>query len=334
LPKTTIKQVAVEAEVSIATVSRVINKSGFVSAEVKERVCSAISKLNYKRNSIARSLKQGKSSVIGVIVPDISNPYFMKICKGIEDAVGSEGFQLMLCSSDEKSTKENHLLQFLSEKRVGAIAVATSGGNDEYIKGIALDGIPVVLLDRGLYRNSLYKTLDIVAENNTAGAFKLVNCLLEEGYSSIGIINGPINISTHLERYLGVLQALNEWGTEKNIAFYNDSPTVEGGIRAVRHLIKENNGLTAILSLNNRMTLGALSELNQRGLRIPEDMAIASYGEVEAARLLKQPNIYYIDQKPYEVGKGAGDILLRRIQGVDDPAIPVLKTFPNEIKII
>ena len=127
MAKATIKEVAAEAEVSTATVSRVLNDSGYVSDEIRERVLEAVAKLNYQPSAIARSLKQDKTYMIGVIVPDISNPYFMGISRGIEDAVGAEGFQLMFCSSDENPEKEGRLLQLLREKRGDAVVLATAG---------------------------------------------------------------------------------------------------------------------------------------------------------------------------------------------------------------
>jgi LacI family transcriptional regulator len=172
LNKATIKKVAAEAGVSTATVSRTINESGYVSEEIKNRVLGAVAKLNYQPSAIARSLKQDKTYMIGIIVPDISNPYFMGISRGIEDVVGREGFQLMFCSSDENPEKESRLLQLLHEKRVDAVVLATSGGNEQMVKRLMNAGVPIVLIDRKLEMDVDFK-LDLVAEDNTEGAFRL-----------------------------------------------------------------------------------------------------------------------------------------------------------------
>jgi LacI family transcriptional regulator len=334
LSKATIKQVAAEANVSTATVSRVLNEIEFVSPEVKERVNTAIAKLNYQPSAIARSLKQDKTYTIGVIVPDISNPYFMGISRGIEDTVGQEGFQLMFCSSDENPDKESQLLQLLYKKRVDAIVLATSGGNSEAVKGMIKGGLPIVLIDRRLEQIENGQLVDLVAEDNTEGAYMLTRRLLQDGHTTIGVVNGLSRVSTGRERFEGVLRAMREFGVEKKPLIFNGDFSTEGGIRAVRQFLKAEEKPTAIVSLNNRMTLGVLLELIRSGLRIPDDMAVASFGEVEAGQLLKRPGLYYIDQHPYDMGLRTGEILLRRIRKEAGLTEPFIEIFHNEVKQI
>ncbi|QHW30521.1 LacI family transcriptional regulator [Paenibacillus rhizovicinus] len=339
MSKATIKQVAAEAEVSTATVSRVLNDSGYVSAEVKERVFGAIAKLNYQPSAIARSLKQDKTFMIGVIVPDISNPYFMGISRGIEDVVGPEGFQLMFCSSDEAPEKEARLLQLLHEKRVDAIVLATSGGNVANINSLRDNGQRMVLIDRRLEEEAGTNetglpALDLVAEDNVQSAYELTKALLDDGHVRIGAVNGPTRVSTGRERLEGVLRAMKERGVEDRLLLYSGDFSAEGGIRAVRQFLNEEEKPTAIVSLNNQMSLGVLLELVGSGLRIPGDMAVASFGEVEAGRLLKEPGLYYVDQDPYEMGLQAGDLLLRLIRGENEAHSPSSKIFHHEVKRI
>ncbi|MFC0392846.1 LacI family DNA-binding transcriptional regulator [Paenibacillus mendelii] len=332
MSKATIKKVAAEADVSTATVSRVINDSGYVSPEVRERVFHAIAKLNYQPSAIARSLKQDKTFMIGIIVPDISNPYFMGISRGIEDIVGQDGFQLMFCSSDENSDKESRLLQLLYEKRVDAIVLATSGGNGETIHKLANSGQPIVLIDRKLEGQWDARPLDLVAEDNAQGAYLLTKQLLEDGHTRIGVVNGPARASTGRERYDGVRKAMKEHGLDRDPLLYNGDFSTEGGIRAVGQFLKEKSPPSAIISLNNKMSLGVLLELVNRGLRIPDDVAVASFGEVEAGNLLKHPGLYYIDQNPYDMGKKAGEILLKRIRKEEQACM--VHIYRNEIKRI
>ncbi|RED63990.1 LacI family DNA-binding transcriptional regulator [Cohnella lupini] len=328
----TIKQVAAEAGVSTATVSRVLNNSGFVSDLVKKRVLDVVNRLNYQPSAIARSLKQDKTFMIGIIVPDISNSYFMGISRGIEDVVGQEGFQLLFCSSDDNSVKENRLLLLLQEKRVDAIVLATSGGNDHTIKWLTDSGLPIVLVDRKLETIETGRMLDLVAEDNADGANRLTSKLLDEGHVRIGVVNGPSRVSTGSERYEGVLQAMQQHGLEPNPIVYNGDFSTDDGIKAVRMFLEAEPRPTAIVSLNNRMSLGVLLEIVRSGLRIPDDIAIASFGEVEAGSLLSNPGLYYIDQHPYEMGKVAGDILLRRIRKEEKNGEPAFEIFRNEIK--
>jgi LacI family transcriptional regulator len=331
LNKATIKKVAAEAGVSTATVSRAINESGYVSEEIKNRVLGAVAKLNYQPSAIARSLKQDKTYMIGIIVPDISNPYFMGISRGIEDVVGREGFQLMFCSSDENPEKESRLLQLLHEKRVDAVVLATSGGNEQMVKRLMNAGVPIVLIDRKLEMDVDFK-LDLVAEDNTEGAFRLTTKLLEDGHTRLGVVNGPTRVSTGRERYEGVLRAMNEQGLVLEPIVFNGDFSTEGGIRAVQKFLEADIKPTAIISLNNRMSLGVLLEIVRSGHRIPDDIAIASFGEVEAGLLLKQPGMYYIDQHPYDMGTTTGEILLRRIRKEEPIAGGSVEIFRNEVK--
>lgn len=332
--KATIKQVAAEAEVSTATVSRVLNQSLKVSDEARRRVNEAIAKLHYEPSAIARSLKQDKTFMIGIIVPDITNPYFMEISKGIEDTVGQCGFQLMFCSSDENTDKESRLLQLLNEKRVDAVVIATAGGNENKLASMSCSGLPVVLIDRSLESREGLKQLDLVAENNAKGAFMLTKRLLEDGHTALGVVNGPSSVSTGRERHEGVLRAMREWGIEHPLHMYNGDFSVDGGIRAVSRFWQADQKPTAIVSLNNRMTFGVLLELIRRGLHIPSDVAIASFGEVEAGQLLKKPKLYYIDQQPYDMGKRTGELLLSRMSRQGDSAYPHLEIFSHQIKCI
>lgn len=334
MAKATIKEVAAEAEVSTATVSRVLNDSGYVSDEIKERVLEAVAKLNYQPSAIARSLKQDKTYMIGVIVPDISNSYFMGISRGIEDVVGAEGFQLMFCSSDENPEKEGRLLQLLREKRVDAVVLATAGGNDDTVKALSESGMPIVLVDRKLGSEDGARTLDLVAEDNEEGAFRLTGRLLEEGHVRIGVVNGPARVSTGRERFEGVLRAMRELGLQEPPLVYNGGFSTEDGIRAVRRFLQADPRPTAIVSLNNQMSLGVLLEIVRSGLRIPEDMAVASFGEVEAVSLLKHPGLYYIDQHPYDMGTRTGEILLKRIRKEESEDAPAIEIFRNEVNRI
>jgi len=332
LARATIKQVAEAAEVSTATVSRVLNNTDFVSDEIKERVMAAVNKLNYRPSAIARSLKQDRTYMIGVVVPDISNPYFMGISRGIEDVVGKEGFQLIFCSSDENPDKERRLLKLMQEKRVDAVVLATSGGNDPAIKQLADSKMPIVLVDRKPDSPDAGGMLDLVAEDNTEGASLLTRKLLEDGHTAIGVVNGPTRSSTGRERLDGVRKAMKEYGLNEEPIVYNGDFSTEDGIQAVRHFLGADHRPTAIISLNNRMSLGVLLEIVRSGLRIPSDMAVASFGEVEAGPLLKESGIYYLEQHPYDMGIKTGEILLRRIREEAPLVKPAFEIYGTEVK--
>ncbi|WP_180316690.1 LacI family DNA-binding transcriptional regulator [Shouchella shacheensis] len=230
MEKVTIKDVAKESEVSIATVSRVLNEVGYVNEQIKVRVLQAVEKLNYQPNAVARSLKRDQTNTIGVILPDISNPYFMTMSKAIEDCLYDHNYNLIFCSGDEKPEKEKKLLQLLLEKRVDAIVLSTSSGNDAFIKRIHLSGTPVILMDRRVDYTDL--KLDLVEEDNVKGAYELTKYLIQLGHTKVGVLNGLLDVSTGADRLLGFRQAIRDFGIRQEEAWiYNGGFTQEGGGR-------------------------------------------------------------------------------------------------------
>ena len=318
MAKSTIKDVALEANVSTATVSRVLNESGFVSDDIKDRVHLAVKKLNYQPNAIARSLKQDKTYTIGVVIPDITNHYYMTISKAIEDIVQQKGYNLIFCSSHENPKKEDKLLQLLVEQRVDAIVLATAGGCEERVRSIHQAGVPIVLVDRTVEIGD--SKLDSVVESNFESAYRLTSYLLQQGHRSIGLVNGLLNVSTGKERYEGFQKALEEFGIQEDENYtFNSTFTREGGMKAVDYFLNFTEKPSAILSLNNEMAFGVLLELTRRGYSVPEDIVIASFGDVEAAQLLQAPGIISVAHKPYEMGERVGDILLKRLNNEEGP---------------
>lgn len=308
----TIKDIAKELNISTATVSRVLNNSGYASPEVKERVLEMANKLNYRPNAIARSLKKNQTNTIGVIIPDISNPFFMKISKGIEDVIHPGGYNLIFASTDENPKKERKMLQVLFEKRVDAIVLATTGENEEYINKIKNTGIQVILVDRKLNTDEL--DLDYVIEDNILGAYQLTSYLIKQGHSRIGVINGSLSVSTGYERFEGYKKAMAEYGLQTNLEYiYNGDFTQMSGFKGAEYFLNMPQMPTAILSFNNTMTFGVLLQLAQRGISNFENLMIASYGENEAEQLIKEPKIISIKQHPYKMGVRVGEILLQRL---------------------
>ncbi|WP_188454912.1 LacI family DNA-binding transcriptional regulator [Virgibacillus oceani] len=332
----TIKDIAEKSGVSTATVSRVLNRSGYASAEIKDKVFSVAKELNYRPNGIARSLKMHKTNTIGIIIPDISNPYFMKISKGIEDVIQNEDYVLIFVSGDESPIKEEKTLKVLLENRVEGIVLATSSEDDENITKIQQAGVPVVLIDRKL-ENQLVD-LDFVVEDNVEAAYQLTKYLIEQGHRHIGVINGSLKVSTGMERYMGYKKAIMEYGMEENADLvFNGNFIQEDGEEAVAKFFERDTKPTAILSFNNTMTYGAVLQLSRMGLTVPDDIVVASYGETEIAQLLKPPGIISVKQSPYEMGVRVGEILLERLANKEKEATheiftPKLDIYENNVK--
>lgn len=308
----TIKDIARESGVSTATVSRVLSNRGYASEENRKKVLAVAKQLNYRPNSIAKSLKMHKTNTIGVIIPDISNPYFMKIAKGIEDVVQEKGYNLLFMSGDEKPDKERKLLQVLLEKRVDAIILATSGGNDDAINNIQNNNMPVILVDRKLEQAN--EQVDLVVENNFEGAYKLTSYLIKKGHKKIGVVNGSLEVSTGEERFSGYKKAMEDYEKEVQEEYiFNGNFTLEDGRKAVEYFSALKNRPTAILSFNNTMTVGVVLQLKKMGFKMPDDMFVASYGETEVTQLIHPKGTISIKQSPYDMGVKVGQIAMGRL---------------------
>ncbi|MGX6442416.1 LacI family DNA-binding transcriptional regulator [Neobacillus sp. K501] len=326
----TIKDIAKELNVSIATVSRVLNNSGYASKEMTKRVLATAKRLNYQPNGIARSLKKHQTNTIGVIIPDISNPFFMKISKGIEDTVLKGGYHLIFASSDENPKKEKEMLKVLFEKRVDSIVLATAGENDELIKRIKFSGVPIILIDRKIKNIEL--ELDYVIEDNEEGAYQLTSYLIHKGHKRIGVVNGSLSVSSGHERYLGYKKALLIHGLhESPDLIYCGNFTQGDGYYAAEKFLSLREPPTAIISFNNTMAFGVLHQLTQQGLSKFKNLVIASYGENEAAQLFTIPEIVCIKQAPYEMGVRVGEIIINKL--VNNDLEPIYEKFKPILNI-
>lgn len=305
----TMKDVAKEANVSIATVSRVINNKGKVDPILKKNVNDAILKLNYQVNVIAKNLKEDRTKTIGVIIPDISNPHFMTISKGIEDITYQHGYQLIFGSSNENPQKENQLLNLFYGKRVESIVLATTGQNEETIQKIQELGTPILMVDRRVEIPGI--NLNTVEEDNIHGAYLLTKKLLEMGHTRIGVVNGAMSVSTGRDRFKGYQLAIKEAGIEEDsMLVYDGDFTKESGQRAVEYFYST-KAPSAIISFNNLMSIGVLKELFKRSIEVPKQMIVASYDVVEPEELVSQVyKILHIRSVPYAMGVKVGKILI------------------------
>lgn len=328
--KVTIKDIAKELNISTATVSRVLSNKGYASQEIRERVLETAKRLNYQPNLIARSLKKHQTNTIGVILPDISNPYFMTISRGMEDTVQQHGYHLIFASGDDSPKKERDMLQVLYKQRVDAIVLAPSGANLDYIEEIKNAGVPVIFVDRN-YDNDPVR-FDYVIEDNVKGAYQLTKYLIQQGHRDIGIVTGPLSISTAAERFKGFQKALAEFGMKENPAYiYKGDYSKSTGYEAAKWFLDRKEGPTAIFSSNNHITFGILRRLAEYGLSRFEHLTIASYGENEAAQLLDTPKIISVKQSPYEMGVKVGEILIDRL--IHHKEDPVYKKFDPIFRI-
>lgn len=307
----TIKDIAKELGLSIATVSRVLNNSGYASKKTRERVIKKAKELQYQPNAIAKSLKLKKTHTIGLIVPDLSNLYYMKIAKGIEDTLQNTDYSLIIVSNYEDSMKELKLIKMLNEKRIDVLILTSARSNNEVLSYIRQVNIPIILIDRKIHE--LDNEVDMIYENNFLGAYNLANYILSQSKGKIGVINGPQDVITGRERYEGFKSALTNYNIpSESVIIYEGTYLREDGGRAAEYFMKQETFPESFISFNNTMTEGFIEKLIDRNQFYSKKLLIGSYGEIDNGKFIKGNNIASVIQYPYEIGVKVGEIVKRK----------------------
>lgn len=322
-----IKKIAKEAGVSTATVSRVLNRSDKVTEDTRKRVMKIADGLDYRLDHVARRMKMKAidSLVIGLIITDISNPFFSNVAKGVEDIVFKNKQILMICNTNESPEKEKFFLNsLLSEKVSGVIIVPTLRNNkDAFFKKLVTNGFPMVTVDRQIKNLNV----DSVCINNEAGGYQATQRLIKNGHKRIGIICGIKGLSNTEERLKGYKKALKEAKiplSDDLITFGNYVET--GGREAISQLLSLNDPPTAVFSTNNLMTLGCIKELYSKNISIPGEMALVGFDDSTWAEALIPP-LTTVKQPGYELGVNAAELLIKRLtKGISNTVNIVLNT--------
>jgi LacI family transcriptional regulator len=306
----TIRDVAKKAGVSVATVSHVINGTRKVAPETEARVRRAIEELGYQPNAIAQSLRKRTTYAIGILVSDITNPFFATLVRGAEDAALEAGYSVIVCNSDEDPQKEDMYIRALWRRRIDGMLIApTRDGTSSALQELVRRKLPFVFVDR----KAKGIEADAVLSDNIGGAYLATKHLIERGHKRIGIVLGIPGATTTEERLLGYRQALEETGlpfTEDLVVW--GGYRMEGGRKACAQLLSLSDPPTAIFSTNNLMTVGVLQELSHRSIKIPEEVAVVGFDDLEWAEIVYPP-LTVVAQRPYEIGYQAVKILLRRL---------------------
>ncbi|HEU5317427.1 MAG TPA: LacI family DNA-binding transcriptional regulator, partial [Chloroflexota bacterium] len=271
------------AGVSTSTVSHVLNRTRFVSDAVRERVERAIGELGYRHNGLARSLRTRQSFAIGLIIPDVSNPYYPQIARGVQDAAAEAGYWVFLCNSDRAAQNEVRLLEALEERRVDGIILDAGSPDPALLAALKRAAVPVVLVGSRIDDPGL--DVVTVAPN---GGYDAVAFLLSKGHRRIGLIGGPpVPTGGRLAKSGGYLQALAEAGIAVDPALMVEGDyTREGGRAAMQRLLSLDAPPTAVFAGNDLMAIGALSSLRAAGRRVPEDVAVVGYDDVPEAAVV------------------------------------------------
>lgn len=324
-----LKDVARRAGVSVSTVSRVLTGSPLVNAETRERVQAAMDALEYRPNRVARRLRgdSGQASLIGLIVPDIQNPFFAEVARGVEGVAQAHGYMVFVGNSDEDGAVERRYLELMRAERVDGVILPASSDIAATVTEMARRGLPVVCVDRRLPRAAL----DTVIADNVEGAYQAVSHLIAVGHRRIGFIGGRPQLSTTQERLEGYRRALAEHGLPHDEALVRAGDSRQAGGRAMAAaLLAGPERPTALLVGNNLMTLGALETIHALGLRIPDDVAIVGYDDMPWA-LAFNPPLTAVRQPGQELGRRAAELLIARI--ADPSRSTTLVTLQPELVV-
>lgn len=307
----TLRDVAREADVSVSTVSRVFNEPDKVKDDTRIRVQHAVEALDYRPSRVARRLRleNGLAHMLGLVLPDIQNPFFADVARGVEDVAQENGYTVIVNNSDEDLARQKLCLETLRTESVDGVIVPPVREVDSDIEALVASGIPVVCVDRRM------KTIayDTIVSDNVQGAYEAVSHLIAHGHRRIGLIGGIPWLSTSKERRGGYELALAEHGIELNAALIHEGDSrQESGRSMAEQLLNLDDPPTAIFSGNNLMTLGALEAIHLRGRRIPEDISIVAYDDVPWALALNPP-LTAVRQPGHEMGRRAAEMLLQRI---------------------
>lgn len=309
---TTLKDVSLLAGVSLTTVSHVVNATRPVSPAVRARVEEAIRQTGYTPNTLARSLKMSATRTIGLAIQDIRNPYFADVVSALEARAKEHGYTILL--SDFGDSPDQDAVRILVERRVDGLVIAPPAEGRAILEWLRAQRMPVVQIDR-----IADPAFDYVVASNTSATRDMVRHLCEIGHRRIAMLMGLANISSTHERFVGYQAALQEAAIPIDPALAVDGGSRSEPARQATHaLMASDDPPTAIVAGNNLMTLGAMRALRERGLSVPEDVALVSFDDFEWADLF-HPRLTTIAQPCQEIGEQAIELLLGRIRAPDLP---------------
>jgi len=301
-----IKDVAKIAEVSTATVSRVLANNSRVKDETRQRVLDAVEQLKYRPNLIARSLRVQKSAKIGLVVSDIRNPFFTAIGRAVEDSAYEQGYSVLMCNTDENPEKEEMYLNLLHDENVAGIIFSPTQQFSAGLKSYR-SSIPFVIIDRSVES----KDMDMVLLDNVAAAYELTTHLIENGYRIFAGLFGDAS-TTGKERSRGFHKALKD-NQLNPIAAHFIAPRIRQGYETTTALLKQKQKPDAIFTSNSLLTAGALQAIRDSKLNVPNDVALVGFDETTWGALVDPP-ITLIAQPTEEIGRTATELLFQRIE--------------------
>jgi len=298
------KDVAALASVSLGTVSNVLNRPEVVAPKTRDRVEKAIAALGFVPNAPARQLRAGRTKVLGLVVPDISNPFFTEVARGVEDAALEAGYVVILCNSDEQAEREDRYLAVLESQRVGGILITPARKGLKPLSRLISNGTAVALLDNG------EATQDVCSASvdDVMGGRLAAEHLIELGHASIVWLSGPADIPQVAEREAGLMAAADAAGVHVT-RIAASQMTAPSGHAALEEALTAGLKLTSLVCANDLIALGAIRALNKHGLRVREDVSVVGYDDIEFASSAAVP-LTSVRQPKYEMGYTAARLII------------------------
>jgi LacI family transcriptional regulator len=303
--------VAREAGVSLMTVSRVINNKGDVNPDTRQRILEIIRQLDYRPSGIARGLATRRTGTLGLVVPDVANPFFANVARGAEQEAYAEGYNVFLCNTDEDPQREASVLQSLEEKRVDGLVLCSSRLSDDELSPLVKRHPAVVLVNRRLAREGV----SAVLIDDEYGGRMATQHLLNTGHRAIGVLAGPPVSRSGRERVKGYRAALAAAGLPDHPEWLQTcAPVVEGGYEAARELLTAHPELTALFCYNDLVAVGALQACADLGRQAPGDLAVVGNDDIPLAALVTPP-LTTCRVPRHDLGAQAMRVLLNQIKG-------------------
>lgn len=316
----TIKDVARKAGVSPSTVSRILTGSANVADDKRRLVLEAIDELGFRRNAVARSLRTRSTNIIGLIIPDITNPFFPEIAKGVEDAAHKLGYNVILCNSENSSYKEAFYVELLRERQVDGLILSGVGEASDQIRTAIDAGLPLVVLDRRLEGTDV----DTVTTDNVAGGAMAARRLIQAGHRRIGFLGGPQGIAVSEDRFRGYLSALKETGIDAKEQWVRfDGFSFEAGQRAAREFLELPDPPTAAVASSDIAAIGFIDTLVSAGVAVPEYVSVVGFDDIAFTSMLR-PRLTTIRQPKYLIGETAVSLLFDKLRRSDGRARQVV----------
>ncbi len=324
----TVKDIAERLSLHYTTVSKALRGHPDISVTTKHRVHSLAKELDYHPNSIAKNLKKQETSTFGVIVPSIRNDFFSTVISGIEEVAYGQGFNTVVCQSNEDCDREAiHVHTLISNRVAGAlVSVSNTTTSGAHFRDFQKHRIPLLLFDRVCEDVET----DKVVVDDHGGAMQAVRHLIGCGYRKIAHLAGPQNTSVGRDRCRGYVDELKRNGitVDRKMITYG-SLQEDSGVTALRELLSRVRMPEAIFAANDMMAIGAYKEIKRRGMQIPGDVAVIGFGNNTLSSYLDPP-LTTVSQFPYELGKAAADMILRRIKNPEYEIVPQVKVLETE----